>query len=175
MRRRGTVTLIIIAAVFSVLAAGSAGGFNPFLLNSLSGKDAPDFTVKNLAGKDVSLSSFRGKPILLNFWATWCPYCQREREHLNRITRDYRERGLVVLSVSTDRSVDKVRRYVEKVPADFVVLHDSDGSAAGSYNINGLPSSFLIGPDGTVRRNFIGFVEWTSSSSRKEIDAFLTN
>ena len=134
---------------------------------------APDFTLSDLSGNKITLSSFEGKPVLLNFWATWCGYCRRERPHLNALHNLYKDKGLIVLSVSTDRSVDKVRSYLKSIPADFTVLSDADGRTASKYGIRGYPSSFLIDRNGLVKRAFAGYRDWTDASSKKMIDALI--
>ena len=174
MKRESLIyTLVFLAGVFlfvSGMTSGNAEGFNP--LNN-TGAKATDFTLKDLSGKEFTLSSFKGKPVLLNFWATWCPYCRKERAHLDSIYKDYREKGLIILSVSTDRSAGLVKRFLKDMPADFTVLFDSNGSVASSYNVRGLPTSFLINREGIIEHKFMGFREWTSSDSRKLLDKFI--
>jgi peroxiredoxin len=164
--------LLLFASQVSV---DLAEGFNPPLLDKNIGAKAPDFTLKDMSGKEVALSSFRGKPVLLNFWATWCPYCRKERDHLNKLHGEYKEKGLIILSVSTDQSVRKVKSYLKKVPAEFIVLSDSKGRVSSSYNVGGLPTSVLIDREGFVRQKLVGFREWTSSSSRQLIDKLIDN
>ncbi len=134
---------------------------------------APGFTLKDISGKEVSLSSFKGKPVLLNFWATWCGYCRKERPHLNSVYNEFKDKGLIVLSVSTDQSVDKVKNYLKKIPADFIVLSDSDGRVAAMYGIRGFPSSFLIDRNGNVANRFVGFREWTNAASKQLIKSLI--
>ncbi|MBI4681833.1 MAG: TlpA family protein disulfide reductase [Nitrospirae bacterium] len=134
---------------------------------------APDFTLKDMAGNDVSLSSFKGKPVLLNFWATWCPYCRKERAHLNTLYKEYRDKGLIIVSVSTDSSVNDVKIFLKNTPADFIILSDSERKAASLYNIGGYPTSFLINREGIIKNQLLGYQEWTSSSSRQLIDKIL--
>jgi len=152
-------------------ADSTVQGFNPLPLDSSIGQEAPGFTLVDLAGKKISLDSFIGKPVLLNFWATWCPYCRKERSHLNDLHEKYKDRGLVILSISTDRSLKKLKQYMEKTPADFIVLSDSEGSVSSAYNIMGLPSSLLINKKGIIKYKFTGFREWSSQGSRELIDS----
>lgn len=174
MKRQGLIyTLVFLAGIFlfvTWMTGGYAEGFDGNRVYK-----AEDFTLKDLSEKDVSLSSFKGSPVLLNFWATWCPYCRKERAHLNSIYKDYKDKGLIILSVSTDRSAGLVKRFLEDVPADFTVLFDSNGSVASSYNVRGLPTSFLINREGIIEQKFMGFREWTSSGSRKLLDKFIDN
>ena len=109
----------------------------------------------------------------MNFWATWCPYCRKERAHLNELYSEYKDNGLIILSISTDRSVKKLKKFMNKTPADFIVLSDTEGRVSSSYNIRGLPSSLLINREGIIKYKFTGFREWNSKGPRKLIDSLL--
>jgi peroxiredoxin len=161
-------SLLLLIFLFT---GSTAQGFNPLSLDSSIGQEAPGFILNDLAGKKISLESFIGRPVLLNFWATWCPYCRKERSHLNDLHRKYKDKGLVILSISTDRSLNKLQQYMEKTPADFIVLSDSEGSVSSSYNIMGLPSSLLIDRQGIIKFKFTGFREWNSKGSIELIDS----
>ncbi len=168
--------LAFIAGLYlfvSQVTIDSAEGFNPMLVDSRIGASAPDFVLKDLTGKEVSLSSLKGKNVLLNFWATWCPYCRKERNHLNMIHAEYGERGLAIISVSIDRSIETVKNYMKKNPSEFPVLSDSDGTVAALYNIAGLPTSYFIDEEGIVKKKFTGFRDWTGKGSKQYIDKFL--
>lgn len=168
------ILLIFIVVSINLSATNlNAESFSPFAIEKLTGKKAPEFTAKDLSGKDVSLSLFAGKPILLNFWATWCPYCREERPYLNSLYKSYKDKGLVIIAVSTDRSLESVKRYLKKIPMDFVILHDSDGNAAGIYGAYSIPTSFLIDRKGIIKHKFMGLVDWTDKSSIKFIDELL--
>lgn len=177
MRRQGLVFVsLFIAAAFIFLSVPSdchAQGFDPLLYDSSVGSKAPDFTLKDVSGKEVSLSSFKGKPVLLNFWATWCPYCRRERPHLNALHKDYKDKGLIILSVSTDQSTAKLKDFMKNTPAEFIVLSDSGGSASSLFNVGGLPTSYLINREGIIKQRFVGFREWSEKGSKTLIDKLL--
>lgn len=174
--KRFRANLLLAVSVIVLLALspgfnGHAEGFNPLMPDNSAGTKAPDFTLKDVSGKEVSLSSFKGKPVLLNFWATWCPYCRKERAHLDAVYKEYKDKGLIVISVSTDNSVNTVREFLKKVPAGFIVLSDSDGRVASLYNIAGLPSSLLINREGVIKNKIVGFREWTDSSSKEMLNS----
>ena len=167
--KKFNLIFILITALISFAASDINAGAN----NVSALAQAPGFTLKDISGKKVSLASFKGKPILLNFWATWCGYCRKERPHLNAIYNEYKDKGLIILAVSTDRSVDTVKSYLKKIPADFIVLSDSDGRVAATYGVRGYPSSFLIDRNGSIVNRYVGFREWTNVSSKKVIDALV--
>lgn len=165
--------LIFALLTFLPFTALYAERFSPFSTDRFIGKSAPDFTVKDLSGKEVSLSHFKGKPVLLNFWATWCPYCRRERAPLNSLYKKYKDRGLTVVSISIGEPPKIVERYLRSVPVDFQVFLDEEREAAGLYNVYGLPTSFLIGRDGIIKHKFVGLIDWTDTESKKLIEKLL--
>lgn len=168
---------LIVIALFSIalitVSGVQAEQFLPWKVEKLIGQKAPAFTVKDLSGRDISLSSFTGKPILLNFWATWCPYCREERQILNSLHREYHEKGLTIIAVSTDRSPDNVKVFMKSTPMDFVLLHDHSKEAAGLYGVYSLPTSFLIDKEGVVQQKILGLRDWTEKSSKKLIEKLL--
>jgi DsbE subfamily thiol:disulfide oxidoreductase len=168
---KNKIIILLISFLIIFLLADSVKGFKRVTI----GSEAPDFLLKDITGKKVSLSSFKGKPVLLNFWTTWCPYCRKERPHLNKLHRQYKDRGLVIISVSTNESVEKVINYLKRIPADFLVLTDVDGKVAAAYNVGGFPTSFLINRNGIIKYKFLGFREWTSIGLKKIVDNFINN
>lgn len=169
-----TSLVLCLTVVFSP-APNSSHAFEPWPISELIGAKAPDFTLRDISGTAINLSSFEGKPILLNFWATWCPYCRKERPRLNSLYAEYKEKELIIIAVSIDRSVSAVKKYLKKVPSDFIILSDPDSSAASKYSVVGLPTSFLIDRRGIVQYRFTGSLKWTGAGSKKLIDMIVKN
>jgi len=119
------------------------------------GKPAPDFTLKTLDGKKISLSDLKGKVVLVNFWATWCPPCREEMPLFERVYRKYKDKGFEILAISTDSSVDPIKKFVKEFKVSFPVLLD-DGKVSNLYSIQGLPTSFLIDREGKVVKVRLG-------------------
>ncbi len=143
----------------------------PWEIDELIGKPAPDFILKSVNGKETSLASFRGRIILLNFWATWCPPCKAEMPSMNKLYNLFKGRGLVVIAVSTDNSVKKVEKFLHKNPVDFVVLSDPAIKTSRKYKVFSLPTSFLIDKDGMIVKKFFGEQEWMKKYIQDEIEA----
>ena len=119
-------------------------------------RPAPQFVGRNLNGKAVSLRAYRGKVVLLNFWATWCAPCQQELPRFAAWQRRYGADGLQVIAVSMDDSVGPVRALVRKLDLDFPVTM-GDATLGQRYGrVLGLPVTFLIARDGTVADRFEG-------------------
>lgn len=107
----------------------------------------PDFTLKNLDGEEVKLSDYKGKIVLINFWATWCPPCDREMPHLEKLYNEYKDE-LVILAVDVQESKKTVKKYVEKKGLTFPVLLDTDGRVAREYYVAAFPTSYFVDADG---------------------------
>ncbi len=124
-------------------------------------KDAPKFTLKDLNGTNVSLSKFKGKPVLLNFWATWCGACKEELPSMERLHKTAKEHGIQVVAISIDRgNQEKVQKYVKEYNLTFPILLDPDQKVRRSYFILGLPTSYLIDSQGKLRGFISGARQW---------------
>jgi peroxiredoxin len=115
-----------------------------------SATPAPDFTLGGLSGDNVALSSFRGHYVLLNFWATWCPPCKAELPDLYAYYLAHRNDGFVLLGVDVEEDAATVAQFMQANRFDFPVALDITGMVYERYGGAGLPSSFLIGPDGSL-------------------------
>ena len=135
------------------------------------GQPAPDFTLNTLDGNQVSLTDFRGPPVLINFWATWCSPCRLEMPGLVRAYETHQADGFVILAVNLtaqDRVTD-VNAFVAEFKMTFPVLLDESGAVADEiYRLRGLPTSIFVDRDGRVARMQIGVM------TDQQIDAFVT-
>jgi thiol-disulfide isomerase/thioredoxin len=105
----------------------------------------------------LNLERFRGKVVLVDFWASWCEPCRHSFPWLNAMQAKYGERGLVIIGVNVDRARTDADRFLRDVPADFQIVYDPTGSLAARYDVPGMPSSYVIGPNGEVVNRHIGF------------------
>lgn len=135
---------------------------------SLNSKKAPDFSLKTLDGKQLRLSDQKGKVVVLDLWATWCPPCRKSLPHLQSLSvnKDLAARGLVVWAVNQEETPQTVREFVGTNNYTFTVLMDADGRIGQSYLVQGIPTSVIVGRDGTVSSVFIGF----GADSAKSLD-----
>ena len=117
------------------------------------GERAPDFTLPSINGSDVSLSSFRGKKVLLNFWASWCGPCQLEAPHIKSVHEQYEKEGVVVLTVDLAFNDDpaSVKKFIEKFKLSAPVLLDLDGNVAQTYASNFIPMTYFIDTQGVIQ------------------------
>lgn len=117
---------------------------------------APDFVLSDLAGQQVALSELRGKVVLVNIWATWCPPCRAELPMIEEAQRRYGERGFVVLAVNQAEERALVADFMREHGLSFPVLLDSDGAVSRLYATQALPSSFFIDRQGVIRTLYRG-------------------
>lgn len=150
-------TLPVLAAL--VLAIGSAALAQEKDTSALKSQKAPDFSLKTLDGKTVRLSDQKGKVVVLDMWATWCPPCRKSLPHLQSLSAktDLAEKGLVVWAIDQQESSEKVSKFVTAGKYTFTVLLDSDGAVGKAYLVQGIPTTVIVGRDGTVQEVFIGY------------------
>jgi thiol-disulfide isomerase/thioredoxin len=138
---------------FLVLAAHGALLGAP-LRAQTAGKPAPPFTLQTLGGSSDSLSHYAGRPVLINFWATWCKPCRTEMPFIIDAYQAHRRERLSVLAINlTDQegSTKPIREFVAELRMPFPVLLDQKGKARKRYSLRGVPTTLLVGPDGVVR------------------------
>jgi len=147
----------------------------PTAMNTALGRlpaAAPDFTLKDYAGREVKLSSLRGQVVLVNFWATWCSTCVVEMPSMEKLVESQRGKPFHLLAVSVDDDWPTVRKYFAKgTPLDVVL--DSSRDVPRRWGTEKFPESFLIDKDGTIRYYIVSNRDWSSSSVSACIDAML--
>lgn len=120
--------------------------------NTLSG-EAPEFSARLLDGSRVSLHEFRGQPLLLQFWATWCPVCSMEQGSIDAIARDY-----AVLSVALDEApADQIREWMSEKGVIYAVIRDPSGQISAQFGVQGVPTSMILDASGNIRFVEVGY------------------
>jgi peroxiredoxin len=119
----------------------------------LAGGKAPPLTGTDLAGSELSLAGQRGRPVLVHFWATWCPVCRLEEDSIESIARDH----AVIAVAMQSGGADELAAYMAGKGLSFPVLNDPDGSLAARYGVRGVPSSFVVDASGDIRFVEVGY------------------
>ena len=146
---------IAIAALLAGWApAPSAQGPGPC---AIAGPRSLAFTLKDLDGKEVSLSAYKSKVLLINFWATWCVPCRTEIPGFIDLYNRYRGRGLEVVGISVDEPASLVRPYARQMKMNYPVLLEQDHAVHEAYGLVGLPTTIIISHDGTRCEQYVGF------------------
>lgn len=133
-------------------------------------KPAPNFSLKDADGNAVNLAEYRGKVVLVNFWATWCPPCVEELPSLMTLQERMKGRGLVVVGVSIDVDGDAYHRFLKLHNINFVTVRDPEQKVASMYGTSGWPETYIIDRQGVLRRKFVGPVDWNAP----DVIAFLS-
>jgi peroxiredoxin len=173
---RALLAFLALAAAF---LPGPAAAEDPVaalqLIRPKPVRDAPDFQVRTPDDRQIKLSDFKGKVVFLNFWATWCEPCREEMPAMERLHRAYRDRGLVVLAVSTDvQGASVVKPFLKQFKITFEVgLDPKMAVATGIYQVWALPSTFIIDRKGKRVLFANGARAWDSSAAHALFDALL--
>ena len=137
------------------------------------GRATPPLTLVDLDGKTWSLAALRGRPVLLNFWASWCAPCRAEMPSLELLQARHEKAGLVILSVNYQEPLPKIRRFLETLPFSLPILLDRDGEAASLWTPRVFPTTVLIERGGVPRSSVIGELDWLGDSARALIEPLL--
>ena len=140
------------------------------------GMDAPDFALQTLRDdKEITLSSLKGKVVVLDFWATWCAPCVAGLPTVDKVTSELKDKGVVFYAVDLQEKAEKVKTFIDKKGWKFPVLMDGKGDVARAYRVSGIPHSVVIGKDGKIKNVHIGFggAEALEKQLREELEAAL--
>ncbi len=169
---RKLVPLLAAVVVVVALVAGVRFLRSGPPLRPLDGRPlAPTFILNDLAGVPHHLESYRGKVVLVNFWATWCRPCREELPALVRAEHALAKQGVVVLAVNVGESTETVKAFLAKHPLDFPVLLDSDLAVSTSWGVHGYPATFVLDPQGREAYLAEGARHWDAPAIIAEITA----
>ena len=156
-------TIFLAIGVMGTTTATSRSG------KELVGKKAPSFVAPKVGGQLVSLENYKNKPLVLNFWASWCPPCRDETPGMERIWRKYEDQGVVILGINVQDGEKEAERYISEFGVTFSNALDLDGSITVDYGVTGLPVTFFIDNDSVVAGR------WVGSISEDRLDNWVSN
>jgi peroxiredoxin len=165
-RGLGWITVVVLAA-----CGGETGQFRAPGV----GDPAPAFTAPALSGDTLSLADFRGSPVMLNVWATWCPPCREEMPGLQALHEAYGDRGLRIVGVSIDSrgAEDAIRGFLDDHGIDFTILHDPGETVPRQFRTAGVPETFLIDANGVLAHRWIGKFDPMAPDVLQRVEALL--
>lgn len=165
---------IASAFVLALFVAGAGQAQAAEDTTSLKGNPAPEVALTTLDGKEVKLSDQKGKVVLMDFWATWCPPCVKGLPHINELANDAEraKKGLVVWAVNAREEGGHVKKWLDDRKLTLTVPMDK-GESLKAYLIRGIPTTVVVGRDGKVREVFIGFGDGTGAKIDAAVDAAL--
>jgi len=149
--------LSIRILVFILLMSFSAGIAGP--------KKAANFTLKDLAGKEISLSDYKNKVVLVNFWATWCPPCIKEMPDLEKLHQNYKERGVQLLGLTVSSKLKQIPKTLKSTGVTYPILVDADNIVADYGGFNSIPQTFIIDQKGNIVKQITGSKDYEEFES----------
>jgi len=143
-------------------------------INVLEKRAEPrDFSLPLLGGKNVSLSSYKGKVVLLNFWATWCPPCRAEMPSMETLHQRFSAQGLEILAVDVGEDALIVQRYIKSGGYTFPILLDSNSKVSSVYGIEAIPTTYIIDREGKIIGRIVGSIAWDNPQVIAAFDVLL--
>jgi len=135
--------------------------------------DPTDFTLPLLGGENVSLSSYKGKVVILNFWATWCPPCRAEMPSMETLYKNFNAQGLEILAVDIGEDSPTVQKFVRSSGYTFPILLDSSKRISSIYGIKAIPTTYIIDREGKIIGRVIGSIKWDNKKVFTAIEALI--
>jgi peroxiredoxin len=135
----------------------------------------PDFSLPLLQGGTVSLQDFSGKVVFLNFWATWCPPCRAEMPSMEALYQRFKEKGLEFVVVDINENVREVKEFINEYTLTFPVVLDTNGAVSNNYNIQAIPSTYIIDRDGKIMSQTVGGRNWNTPAIMAAFEELLKN
>ena len=157
----GFTTFLAIGILGTSTATGRSG-------KELVGKEAPFFVAPLVGGQLISLEDYKDRPVVLNFWASWCPPCRDETPGMERVWRKYKDEGVIILGINVQDGEKEAQRYISEFGVTFFNALDLDGDITVDYGVTGLPVTFFINEEGFV----IG--RWVGSISELKLDSWVS-
>ena len=134
---------------------------------------APDWQLPGLDGGSLGLGELRGQIVLLDFWASWCVPCRLSLPALRQLQKDYAQQPVRIVTISVDEDRTAARDFLQRYGQGLTALHDPDGQVAEAYDLLGMPSSFIIGPQGQIQWQHAGYRKGDEDAWRDQIEHLL--
>jgi len=157
-----------------VLSALFAAGTFAAELKAVAPRPAPAMMLKDLDGNTHHLKDYRGKVVLVNFWATWCPPCRAEMPSMQRLKTMMRDRPFAILAVDMAETEKEIRDFLKEfkeAPLDFTILLDPKGKAMKDWKVHVFPTSFVVDAEGNIRFAIAGSIEWDEADPSGKIES----
>jgi peroxiredoxin len=157
----GRDTKVFYGTLVALLLALAGDGQAADTLTRITGDvPAPDFILQDTNGRTHRLSDYRGKPVIINFWTTWCPPCREELPSMNRAWHQLEHEDIAMLAINMGEDEDTIFIFSADYPTDFPILMDQSGEVIEQWPVKGLPTTYVVAPDGTIAYRAIGSREW---------------
>jgi len=141
--------------------------------DAFAAKTAPDFDLKDLNGKSISLKKYSGKVVLVDFWASWCGPCRKSFPWMNKVQKEYGKKGFEVVAINLDTERELVDEFLTKNKAQFKIALDPEGKTAERYGVIAMPSAYLVDGKGKIVQSYHGFLKKDVLKKEKHIQELL--
>lgn len=155
-----TLRLFTAFSLACLVCACSASDESQHLIPVPDQPKAPDFVLNDPEGNEVRLADFLGMPLIVNFWATWCPPCRAEMPSMERAWQVLRQDGIELIAINVGEDADTVSRFLSEVPVGFPMPLDTDSKVVQSWPVRGLPTTYVVDPEGRLVYRAVGEREW---------------
>ncbi len=178
---KGHLAILFTALLFALMGPNPSFGQGQEALQKLGLAPEPDphpaprFLSTTVDGKKIGSDEIKGKLVLLNFWATWCPPCRLEMPSMERLYKEFKGDGLEIVAVNFMESEKPIRSFLKENGFTFPVLFDKKGEIAQSYGVHALPVTFLIGRNGNLLAKSMGYKDWHAEKMRHFFKSLLKN
>ena len=142
-------------------------------LKDVAAKAAPSLILPTLAGESVDLKALRGKVVLVNFWAVWCPPCRKEMPSMNRLAASLGGKPFIILGVNAGDEPAAIHAFMDKVPVEFPIVMDAEGVSLKAWRAFVFPTSYVVDKQGRLRMGLVGSIEWDAPETVARIEALL--
>jgi len=163
------IATVLAIGLFWVVTAKATG------FEARVASPTPELKAHDLTGASKTLTDYRGKVVVLNFWATWCPPCQREMPSLERLRMQMKGRPLEIVAVSSAETPEEVNAYLAKMKLGFPILLDTDSSNTRRWKVFALPTTFVLDTEGQVRHVLTGPTEWDQGEALAVVESVMSS
>jgi cytochrome c biogenesis protein CcmG, thiol:disulfide interchange protein DsbE len=160
--------LRLFAVLLALALPAAAAELKPW-----SGGPTPALELADLQGKKHSLADYRGKVVLVNFWATWCEPCREEMPSIERLRASLEGRPFAVLAVNLAEPESRIQKFLDTMPLRFPILLDRDTKTTRAWQAKVLPATYIVGADGAIRYRHVGELDWSKPEVREQIVALM--
>jgi peroxiredoxin len=164
------VAFVVILSTVSSSGSATAAG----KLAAGTGEPAPPLVLRDLDGREIRLEAFRGRTVVVNFWATWCAPCVAEMPSLSRLRERLAGSGVEVIGVNLQENAARIRPFAESLGLDFPIVRDHDGAASRTWGARVFPTTFVVGPDQRIALVAVGEIDWDAPEIESRVLAVVS-
>ena len=169
MRNRTLITITFLSLLFLIASCEQQKGVSD---GEVELSLAKNFSLESLKGNgEISLEDFKGKPVVVNFWATWCGPCKQEIPFFEKIWREYKDKGVIFIGIDVMDDKDSAIKFIDKLGVSYINLYDPSGKTSNSYRVVALPATFFIDKDGNIAVKHYG--SFLGNEAEKEFKSYL--